>query len=369
MRKLDRCLPIAVFFFSGLLHSQNVGINANGAAPDASALLDIDGSALPANAQRGLLVPRVALSATNVAAPIAVPTTSLLIYNTATAGVSPNNVSPGYYYWDAVQWVRLAAANAAWSLFGNAGTTATANFIGTTDANAFVIKTGGSAATNERARVLAMGQVVVNNTGIRTGDVFSVYANNTTNGSTTSINNAAGASAVNGYASGNGMGVYGETNGGASTTGTAVMGYLYGTNTPTNALSKAVHGKNTTLAIGPFGAAIGVHGEATATVTPANGFVVGVYGSSAAQRATALACTGKANPVQLLRCSATTTILLSPARVLVCKGRRRVPVVQPVSVEPMWRPSSLRPLKARTVCMAPAQPLASRALWQVFAEM
>ena len=38
--------------------AQNIGINVNGSAPAASALLDIDGGALPANAQRGVLIPR-----------------------------------------------------------------------------------------------------------------------------------------------------------------------------------------------------------------------------------------------------------------------------------------------------------------------
>lgn len=61
---------------------------------------------------RGVLIPRVALTAANVQAPIANPQggtlpESTLIYNTATAGVSPNNVYPGFYYWDATRWVRF----------------------------------------------------------------------------------------------------------------------------------------------------------------------------------------------------------------------------------------------------------------------
>ena len=55
--------------------SQNIGININGTAPNASALLDIDGTGLPANGQRGLLIPRVALTATNAAAPVTTPAT------------------------------------------------------------------------------------------------------------------------------------------------------------------------------------------------------------------------------------------------------------------------------------------------------
>ena len=37
-------------------HAQNIGINANGATPDASAMLDIDVSAI-AGTKRGLLIP------------------------------------------------------------------------------------------------------------------------------------------------------------------------------------------------------------------------------------------------------------------------------------------------------------------------
>lgn len=83
------------------LKAQNVGINATGSAPDASAGLDIDFD------NKGLLVPRVALTATNSASPITSPATSLLIYNTATAGTAPNNVYPGYYFWNGYAWQRF----------------------------------------------------------------------------------------------------------------------------------------------------------------------------------------------------------------------------------------------------------------------
>lgn len=119
--------------------AQNVGISStSGFTPDASAGLDINYS------NKGLLIPRVALTATNVAGPIASPVASLLVYNTATAGTSPNNVIPGYYYWSGSAWVMLstsAQTNANWSLTGNTGTTAGTNFIGTTDAKDFVFKT------------------------------------------------------------------------------------------------------------------------------------------------------------------------------------------------------------------------------------
>lgn len=90
--------------FVGRIFSQNIGINVTGAAPNVSALLDVDGSGLPANAQRGILFPRVALTATNIAAPVVSPATSLVVYNTETAGTTPDNVIPGFYYWDGAAW-------------------------------------------------------------------------------------------------------------------------------------------------------------------------------------------------------------------------------------------------------------------------
>jgi len=60
----------------------------------------------------GILIPRVTLTATNVQAPVVNPTggalqESTLVYNTNTAGTSPNNVYPGYYYWQNNEWYRL----------------------------------------------------------------------------------------------------------------------------------------------------------------------------------------------------------------------------------------------------------------------
>ena len=138
----NKILPYTFLVFVASQHSlfsQNVGINVTGAVPNSSALLDIDAS--PAN-DKGILVPRVALQATNVAAPVVTPATSLLVYNTATAGTSPNNVVPGFYYWDGAQWTSMGGGNNStdWAVNGNANITAT-NFLGTTNAQDLVFKT------------------------------------------------------------------------------------------------------------------------------------------------------------------------------------------------------------------------------------
>ena len=76
-----------------------VGINTTGAPPDASAGLDVNFT------DKGLLPPRVALTAINSALPVTAPAVGLLVYNTAEAGVSPNNVLPGYYCWNGTRWM------------------------------------------------------------------------------------------------------------------------------------------------------------------------------------------------------------------------------------------------------------------------
>lgn len=88
----------------------------------------------------GLIPPRVALTATNVAAPVVNPqggplVAGTLVWNTATAGVIPNNIIPGMYYWDGTRWVSLAGSPGGldWSLSGNTGTNPATNYVGTTD--------------------------------------------------------------------------------------------------------------------------------------------------------------------------------------------------------------------------------------------
>jgi len=92
-----------LFLFLILNHQSegqnNVGINDNNSSPNSSAMLDVYST------NKGLLIPRIALSTSATALPVSGPVSSLLVYNTATAG----DVFPGYYYWNATKWVRLTA--------------------------------------------------------------------------------------------------------------------------------------------------------------------------------------------------------------------------------------------------------------------
>ena len=95
-------LLIVLFFISYSSFAQT-GIGTT--TPNASAKLEV------ASTTQGFLPPRVALTATNVFSPI-VGTSSaangLLVYNTASTGNAPNNVVPGYYYWNGTVWVQIS---------------------------------------------------------------------------------------------------------------------------------------------------------------------------------------------------------------------------------------------------------------------
>jgi len=165
MKKLSFLLMISLAVCKAAL-SQNVGISSNGATPAPSAMLDI------VSTTSGLLIPRVVLTATNSASPVTSPATSLLVYNTATTGTAPNNVVPGYYYWTiGAAWAPLTpSTSSAWLPTGNSGTTAGTNFIGTTDAIDFVVKTNNT----EKARFTSSG-----NFGIGANPTFTFDVNGT----------------------------------------------------------------------------------------------------------------------------------------------------------------------------------------------
>jgi hypothetical protein len=80
--------------------------------PHASAKLDVSAT------NKGFLPPRIALSSTTDVATITSPATGLVVYNTNSAGSSPNAVVPGYYYWDGIKWNGLVDQGALQSFSG-----------------------------------------------------------------------------------------------------------------------------------------------------------------------------------------------------------------------------------------------------------
>jgi len=311
--------------------AQNVGIGT--ATPNASAKLDI------VDANRGILLPRVALTATNVQAPVTSPANWLVVFNTNVSAPGAFAVTEGLYYWDGtlLRWVRIgntATASNDWTILGNAGTVATTNFVGTTDAIDFVTRTNNT----ERMRVTSAGNVGVGTTtpatslsvngattigttyagtaanaapanGLRvqgqtiinkpngqdSRDIFSSHTSATAFNSVTGYTSVAASRAISGYADGNGMGVFGYAN----RDGYGVVGL-----TQSGILSNFIQGGEGVLgqadgAIGAAGIPIGVHGVLDETVagmrtatpvlgennniTRGNGFTGGAYATVTAQ--------------------------------------------------------------------------------------
>lgn len=269
MKKISS-LVIALFLVTTFtIQAQNVGIGATTFTPNASAGLDVDFT------DKGLLIPRVALTASNAVSPVTAAATSLLVYNTATAGAAPNAVSPGYYYWDGSAWVRFLSGSDAWTTKGNAGTAIATNFLGTTDDVAFAIRTNnlermrittGTAATG--------GQVVINKTVPTTDDMFSAYANSTRS------------NAISGYGNSisGGTGVYGVSSDNAGVFGEATNGVgVYGINNSANYGAVSGYNNNVASGIGGIFAGNGLSSGALVAAgagVSGKGTTVGVYGEA-----------------------------------------------------------------------------------------
>jgi hypothetical protein len=92
-----------VLVFNTIHSTAQTGIGTT--TPNASAKLEVMAT------DKGFLPPRVALTASNVFLPIvgtSANATGLLVYNTNSAGSAPNNVVPGYYYWNGSAWIQIS---------------------------------------------------------------------------------------------------------------------------------------------------------------------------------------------------------------------------------------------------------------------
>lgn len=124
--------------------------------PHASAKLEVNAT------NKGFLPPRVALTATNSASPITSPANGLMVFNTASAGASPFNVVPGYYYWDGIglKWVSLSTTvgnvqNQA--IFRSSSNTAGYTVVSTWDARFNNIAAGDLTITSNTSFALSNG--------------------------------------------------------------------------------------------------------------------------------------------------------------------------------------------------------------------
>ncbi len=132
-----------------------------------------DGALDITSATDGLVIPRVALTATTVVLPVITGVESELVYNTATTG----DVTPGYYYLSTATgpWTRLltsAVITNDWSIIGNTNIVDGINYIGT------------GLATNVdvafRRNNLAAGKIGLSSTSLGVNSLsFGALTNNT----------------------------------------------------------------------------------------------------------------------------------------------------------------------------------------------
>lgn len=137
------CIVLQSKFCSKLFAQLKVGNNP--ATINSNAVLEIEST------NKGLLLPRLALTSTTSPSPLSSFVQGMLVYDTATAG----DVTPGMYYSDGAKWVRLGSGGSNWGLTGNGGTNPAINFLGTTDYNDLVFKTNAA----ERMRITKNGWV------------------------------------------------------------------------------------------------------------------------------------------------------------------------------------------------------------------
>jgi hypothetical protein len=141
---------IIFFFLISVSVFAQTGIGTT--TPHTSAKLEVSAT------NKGFLPPRIALLSTTDVVTITSPATGLVIYNTATAGATPNNVLPGYYYWDGSKWNGLVDQSALNAFSGYVPNYAQSNASSVTKSSVGDIVVSHSITTSGRpVQVIATG--------------------------------------------------------------------------------------------------------------------------------------------------------------------------------------------------------------------
>ncbi len=147
--KYSTILVFLIFICNGSILFGQVTIGSN-EPPQKNAVLELK------SGDKGLLLPRLALTSTSSSSPMDAHIQGMLIYNTA----SSNDVTPGCYFNNGEKWVRLSSATLngdGWSITGNS-VDAQTHFLGTTNDEDLVIKTNSA----EGARLTKEGKLGIN---------------------------------------------------------------------------------------------------------------------------------------------------------------------------------------------------------------
>ena len=113
-------INLSLLLFGLFTVQAQVGIGT--ITPNSNSILEIS------SADRGLLMPRVALTATNLAAPMTDHVQGMTVYNTFTSATGANQVVPGFYINDGNGWIKvndntIAVAREPWrNMDGTAAT-------------------------------------------------------------------------------------------------------------------------------------------------------------------------------------------------------------------------------------------------------
>lgn len=178
--KMKYALPGICLFaclFGHSLQAQNVAINATGAAPNASAMLDITSTT------SGILIPRMTTAQRTA---IAAPAQGLRVYDLTTNT---------FWYYNGSAWIQELSTLVGWALPGNALTGS--EWLGSTNNQPVRFVSNNV----ERMRILGAGNVVIGATAaVDPLDLVDV------------VGTAGSPYAINGYANGAGAGVWGEAN-------------------------------------------------------------------------------------------------------------------------------------------------------------
>lgn len=175
---MRKSLLIAICFYSTMVSSQ-VGIGTT--TPADACALDI------VSTDSGILIPRIALTGTSDTSTIVgTEVEALLVYNTAAV----SNVTPGFYYWDGSQWIKLPQD--AWLTHGNSNITEPGlenissygvatlglndGYFGTNNQTDVVI------STNQTERLRISGKDIVGTAGTGYGEPLIGLFNNVTYG-------------------------------------------------------------------------------------------------------------------------------------------------------------------------------------------
>ena len=118
MKNLENKITL-LFVFIATSVSAQFGVGTRSPHPDA--MLEV------ASTTKGILLPRVALTATASVNPLSSHVAGMTVYNIATIG----DVSPGYYYNDGTKWIKLGTSQGADGKSILNGTSAPSNTLGT----------------------------------------------------------------------------------------------------------------------------------------------------------------------------------------------------------------------------------------------